>query len=138
MKKLFTLVAGIVLSVTASYGSAFLCLYTVEGGDTPEVVVSDGLIMTVDGDNLLVQPKDNGKQITFALNELIGMEFSDDTTLGVDKLLNDGSQSFTIYNLDGVKVGEYTSINEAAAALSHGAYVIKGNNGKTVKILIGK
>ena len=137
MKKLFTLLAGIVLSVTASYGSAYLCLYTVEGGDSPEVVVSDGLTMTVDGDNLIVQPKDD-EPITFALNELKGMEFSDDTTLGVDKLLNDGSQSFTIYNLDGVKAGEYTSINEAAAALSQGAYVIKGNNGKTVKILIGK
>ena len=136
MKKLFTLLAGIVLSVTASYGSEFLCLYTVDGGDTPEVVVSDGLIMTVDGDNLIVQSKE-GENI-FKLNELIGMEFSDDTTLGVDKLLNDGSQSFTIYNLDGVKAGEYTSINDAAAALSQGAYVIKGNNGKTVKILIGK
>ena len=136
MKKLFTLLAGIVLSVTASYGSEFLCLYTVEGGDTPEVVVSDGLIMTVDGDNLIVQSKE-GENI-FKLNELIGMEFSDDTTLGVDKLLNDGSQSFTIYNLDGVKAGEFTSINDACAALSHGAYVIKGNNGKTVKILIGK
>ena len=137
MKKLFALVAGIVLSVTASYGSEFLCLYTVEGGNTPEVVYSAGLTMTVDGDNLLVQPKE-GDPIRFALNDLKGMEFSDDTTLGVDKLLNDGSQSFTIYNLDGVKAGEYTSINEAAAALSHGAYVIKGNNGKTVKILIGK
>ena len=136
MKKLFTLIAGIVLSVTASYGSEFLCLYTVEGGDTPEVVVSDGLTMTVNGDNLIVKSKEGEK--IFQLNELKGMEFSDDTTLGVGKLLNDGSQSFTIYNLDGVKAGEYTSINEAAAALSHGAYVIKGNNGKTVKILIGK
>ena len=137
MKKLFTLLAGFALSVTASYGSTFLCLYTVQGGDTPEVIVSEELTMTVDGDNLLVQPKED-KQITFALNELKGMEFSDDTTLGIDKLLNDGSQSFTIYNLDGIKAGEYTSINEAASALSHGAYVIKGNNGKTVKILIGK
>ena len=136
MKKLFTLLAGIVLSATASYGSEFLCLYTIDGGDTPEVVVSDGLTMTVDGDYLIVQSKE-GENI-FALNKLTGMDFSDDTTLGVDKLLNDGSQSFTIYNLDGVKAGEYTSINEAAAALSQGAYVIKGNNGKTVKILIGK
>ena len=96
MKKLFTLVAGIVLSVTATYGSAYLYLYTVEG-DTPEVVYSDGLTMTVDGDHLLVKPKEV-EPIRFALNDLKGMEFSDDETLGVDKLLNDGSQSFTIYN----------------------------------------
>lgn len=136
MKKLFTLIVGAAMSIAAAHASEFLCFYT-NGVDTPVAVVPAGLTLTVKDDNLIVQPKE-GEPITFALNELMGMEFSDDAILGVDKLLNDGSQSFTTYNLDGVKAGEYTSINEAAAALSHGAYVIKGNNGKTIKILIGK
>ena len=136
MKKLFTLIVGAAMSIAAAHASEFLCFYT-NGVDTPVAIVPAGLSMTVEGDHLIVQPKGE-EQITFALNDLKGMEFSDDNTLGVDKLLNDGSQSFTIYNLDGVKAGEYTSINEAAAVLSQGAYVIKGNNGKTVKILIGK
>lgn len=136
MKKLLSLAIGIMVSAMTSYALPYMCIYTTTGGDTPEAVVSDGLVMTVDGDNFVATPQE-GSALVIPLNTLVGMQFSWNST-EVISILGNSSDSFELYGLDGVKAGSFTSLDEAAAVLTPGLYVMKNETGKSVKILLGK
>lgn len=114
----------------------FLCIYTTTGGDTPEVFSADGLTLSVGNENLMIKHIE-GATRSIALNTLVGMEFSEDTTLGIDTILSSDSP-FELYDLGGVKIGEFSSLEQVSAALSQNVYVIRSANGKSFKILLGK
>lgn len=124
------------VSASVAMNAAYICFYTEAGGDTPEAVAANGLVITVEGDNLIATPS-SGNALTFPLATLQGMEFSD-TPLGIDEILTGGDGKFTVYDLSGVKAGEFTSLDEASATLSHGIYIVKTSTGKTIKLLTGK
>ena len=142
MKKLFTLVAAIAVTAFAASAYSSLNFYTTEGGDThATVVVAEGLVVTIDGDNLIVQPKEGGAR-SIALNTLVGMEFSDnetsdDETTKIESLFSE-TGILSVYSLDGLFKGDFASLEEAAAALPVGLYVIETHDGKSFKILLGK
>lgn len=137
MKKLFTLVAAIAVTAFAASAYSSLNFYTSEGGDTPDtVVVAEDLVITVKGSNLLVQPKE-GDPITLALADLKGMEFSNDETTKIESLFSE-TGILSVYSLDGLFKGDFASLEEAAAALPCGLYVIETHDGKSFKILLGK
>lgn len=134
MNKTLTLMAALAISAMTSSAVSFMCFYTTTGGDLPEAVVSEGLVITVDGDNLVATPRE-GSALSLPLNTLTGMEFSD-TDLGVEEILQTAG-AVEIYSLDGLSLGTYPSLEAASDNLPQGIYAIKAN-GKTVKILIGK
>lgn len=136
MRKLLTFALGLVVSAMTSYALPYVCFYTTSGGDTPVAVASEGLVITVEGDNLIATPG-QGEALTLPLNTLQGMEFSWSAT-GIENLLDDGATSFALYGLDGLKAGSFSSLDDASKALPQGVYIVKKNNGKTVKILLGK
>lgn len=135
MKKILTMTLGLVLSALSASAAPYLCIYTIIGGDTPEVIGADGLTLSVENENLMITKEGAARSI--ALNTLVGMEFSEDTTLGIDAILSSDS-SFELYDLGGVKIGEFSSLDQASAALSQNVYVIRSANGKSFKILLGK
>lgn len=133
MKKLLLIAIAIVASVSA-YAYDYLCINKTDGYIKAYVV--DGLTLTVSGDNLVIT-NDAGQQATEPLAELASMEFSNEAT-GVNDALADADTAVTLFTIDGVALGEFSSLNAALNSLSNGVYVIKKSNGETVKILISK
>ena len=133
MKKVCMIAAVLLLSATSAFALPYMCFYT-SGSDTPAAIGTVGLSIDVN-DTELTAANTAGEKLTFPLNTLTAMEFSWDT-LSVGALPS-AAEPCTVYTLDGLRAGEFTSLEQALAELPAGLYVIN-TNGKSVKILIGK
>lgn len=138
MKKLLFLMVFCILSVMTCYADpVYLCVYTTSDGDTPRMIPAENLMLTIVGDKLVATNEVEGGW-TFPLDELKGMEFSTDSTVGISDILENNSGIIKLYDINGVCAGEFNSFEEANKGLSKGLYVIKSENNTTVKILLGK
>lgn len=82
----------------------------------------------------------NNNELSIPTSQLVSMEFSNNTDsgTGVEEILSNTTESVTVYYIDGVKVGEYSSLAEACQSLKTGVYVVRYSNGQTVKIKLEK
>ena len=95
-----------------------------------------GLTISISGQDMVVT-NSNGDSWTSSFASLVSMEFVTDQA-GVSDLSTEIASSFTIYNLEGVELGKYVSLEQANANLPSGVYLLKKNDGETIKIAIGK
>lgn len=80
----------------------------------------------------------NGQEtLTLSLNDLATMEFSD-TEVGISSIPTNDSGEVTITGINGITLGKYASLQEAAAGLSQGVYVVTSKTGETTKLIIRK
>ncbi len=107
----------------------YLVFYNTSG--TATVLSVSNMTLKVDG-SLLTVTNDEGST-NFTLTELASMQFSDNTTTIENVIFAD--QPVAVFSMTGVALGTYTNLNEAAAALSAGSYVISnGNNAQTIVV----
>lgn len=92
------------------------------------VIAADNLSISYAADKLMAS---NGTEtLTFNAAEVSRFFFSDGQS-GVEDVIA-GEQHFTVYNLQGIKVGEFDTFGECAVTLAPGIYISKSGN-KTSK-----
>ena len=99
-----------------------------------EVLSLKNLTITVNGDKLTVS---NAEGVNLSMNatNLASIKFVENQTSGIEKV-SLGNSTVKAYDLNGVFVGEYNSLNEARSALRGGIYVLRNNNGETIKLVV--
>lgn len=125
----------ILSAALAAYALPYVCFYTIEGGEVPMAVEAEGLVITVDGDNLVATPT-VGNVLTLPLSTLTAMEFST-KTLGVAEMVTSDGSPFLFFSLDGVSLGSFPSLEEASSILSPGIYLVRHNN-SAFKLLVNR
>lgn len=89
-----------------------------------EIYFNDGKL-TFSNDNLVIP-----------VASLVSMEFSDNS--GVERILSDATGPVTVLSVDGIRIGEFSSLQEAYGGLKPGVYVVRHSNGKNFKISVGQ
>ncbi len=128
MKKVFTLLLCSVAAFCAqaqTYG--YLKFKTSDGTVQPFAV--SNLTLTLSGSNLIVTNGTDSQ--TFALADLTMMYFSTTTSIGPSPKLNDSKVE--VFNLKGVRQGQYENLEAAKKVLKRGVYVVKQGS-KTFKV----
>lgn len=131
MKQLLTLAIVVVaaLAVRADYS---YMLFKSTTGDTHSIAVA-GLEITFSQDKLTASNSETS--ISIPLAQVASMEFSNEGSAGVGSIAADkGCEPVAIYTLTGVKYGEYASVMEAMQNMSAGVYILKYNDGTSIKI----
>lgn len=92
---------------------------------------STGLTITfTDGKMVASQ---NGSSTTFSLIDLNKMYFG--TTNGVKLLESENEKSFTVYNISGIKIGEFENTSDINNKLNKGIYIVE-KGGKSYKLSV--
>lgn len=92
---------------------------------------STGLTITfTDGKMIASQ---NGSSTTFSLIDLNKMYFG--TTNGVKLLELENEKSFTVYNISGIKIGEFENSSDINNKLNKGIYIVE-KGGKSYKLSV--
>lgn len=105
----------------------YLTFEAVDGSKTSVSVNS--LTLTVMDGKLTAGDK------TFSLSELSKMYFSMEEATGIENVVSSIEGTVEVFNLRGISMGKYNSMNEAAASLKTGVYVIKSKS-KTIKVSV--
>lgn len=105
----------------------YLTFETADGNKT-SVSVSSLTLIVKDG-------KLTAGDKTFSLSELSKMYFSMEEATGIENVVSSIEGTVEVFNLRGISMGKYNSMNEAAASLKTGVYVIKSKS-KTIKVSV--
>lgn len=118
-----------IIATTAVFADdyPYLTFETADGNKTSVSVSS--LTLTVKDGKLTAGDK------TFSLSELSKMYFSTTETTGIENVIDTIDGAVEVFNLHGISMGKYNSMNEAAASLKTGVYVIKSKS-KTIKVSV--
>ena len=120
------------LSASAAYPS--LQFNSIDGSKND--ISTEGLVLTIEGENLVATNNDNDK-VVLPLNSLLTMQFSD-TPASVAAVDVADSGSVVVFTADGVCVGSFNSTLNAVSVLAPGIYLIQNSKGETFKTVVGK
>lgn len=134
MKKLFLFLVLPMLTFSTSVSSAgrYSSLkFTSNTGEIYTVTTNNLEILIQDGNIVF-----NNTNLIIPLSSLETMEFTDydGSSSDVDSLQFDSVGSVTVYRLNGTIAGSFDSYAEALDSLSRGIYVIKDENGNSLKV----
>lgn len=105
-----------------------------QNSDFTETAVSvESLTLSISGDQIIATNND-GTQY-FSLSNLNKMEFSTTTTEAPETDAEENDPHVEIYNLTGVHIGGFDSIDIATSSLQRGIYIVKGTS-ETYKIAV--
>lgn len=97
---------------------------------------AEGLVITV-SDGKIIAINEAKETLELASSDLSSMQFSD-TETEVDKIFDFSDTNLTVYHLNGVEAGHFTSIKDASENLPAGVYVVTNEDGETLKLKLGK
>lgn len=102
--------------------------------NTEMSVAAENLTITYNETDRSLQLKSATVNNRLAVDNIKSMRFTE--TMGVNAPEVDGISTGNVefYNIDGVKSGVFSSIEEARTSLPSGIYVVK-NNGKSFKVI---
>lgn len=134
MKKflLSTLVIMASLNAWADYN---FMVFNYSNGEAV-AIQADGLSITVEGNQLEIT-NSKGESLSIEASALASMQFTNTDPAGIKDILSVG-QEITVFNLEGICVGKFESIDHARNSLAQGIYIIKNLKGETVKLILGK
>lgn len=124
---LFLLITMIATTAVFADDYPYLTFETADGNKT-SVSVSSLTLIVKDG-------KLTAGDKTFNLSELSKMYFSMEEATGIENVVSSIEGTVEVFNLRGISMGKYNSMNEAAASLKTGVYVIKSKS-KTIKVSV--
>lgn len=117
--------------------SALMSLAYADGFETLVFKTIKGESYFVETQGLEIYFKDgtltfNNNEHNLPVDSLSSMEFSDNS--GVEGILSESVGSVVIYSVDGIRKGEFPTIQEACSNLKPGIYVVRNSNGGSFKI----
>lgn len=136
MKKLFLLICILTLAGSIASASSFKYMEFKTKAGITYTIGSNGLVLTVSGETLsAVNSAD--EHLTFPVAELQSMQFTD-VSSGVEALSINEDGEISVFDLNGIKIGKFVSLDSASQSLDSGVYIIKNKAGQTFKTIIGK
>lgn len=135
MKRKITFVLLAMTSVLMSLA------YADEGFETLVFKSATGESYSVDTRGLEMYFKDgkltfSNTELTIPVASLVSMEFSDNSGVGETSSDSDSDGSVEVFTVDGIRKGEFSSLQEANGALKKGLYIVRLRGRKTFKIRI--
>lgn len=107
-----------------------------DGYETLVLKSTTGESYSVKTENLEIYFKDgkltfSNSELNLPVSSLVSMEFADKSggNSGVEEIAVALEGPVEIYTLDGVKAGEFSSLNDAYGSLQKGVYVVRHPNG---------
>ncbi len=92
-----------------------------------------GLVIKAEGENLVVSQGTN--TLTLKLTSVVSMQLTD-YMASAEEIESHSDGPTEVYTLEGIKVGEFETIDKARASLQPGLYILKDKSGRTIKIYI--
>ncbi|MDE6548160.1 MAG: hypothetical protein K2L22_04100 [Muribaculaceae bacterium] len=133
MRKLkLTLIAATLLMPILTYAEAFPWLTFRMTDDIELSVAAENLTINYKDGNLILSSSVVDK--TIPANQIKSMRFSS-TPAGINEVIDFKSSAGDYYNLSGLKVGNFASIEAARNVLPSGIYIVK-NDQKTFKVTL--
>lgn len=132
MRKFILLCLGVAMALTAS--ADFKALEFAQTDGTVITVKTEGLILTPQDGNLDIA-NTAGEKVTLQISSINYMQFVEESA-GIESVAFDLEGNVTVYNLQGVREGEFSSAFEASRKLSPGIYLVRDNSGRTLKIIV--
>lgn len=132
MRKLILLCLGVVMALTAA--ADFKALKFAQTDGTVTTVKTAGLTLTPQDGSLEIA-NTAGEKVTLQLATINYMQFVEESA-SVDSPVFDLEGNVIVYNLQGVREGEFSSAFEASRKLSPGIYLVRDNSGRTLKIIV--
>lgn len=132
MRKLILLCLGVAMALTAA--ADFKALKFAQTDGTVTTVKTAGLTLTPQDGSLEIA-NTAGEKVTLQLATINYMQFVEESA-SVDSPVFDLEGNVIVYNLQGVKEGEFSSVFEASRKLSPGIYLVRDNSGRTLKIIV--
>lgn len=129
MKKIVLLMA-VMIGTVAVHADDYTYLTFEKSDGTLTSVALSSLSITISGTTLTA-----GDQ-TFTLSDLTKMYFSTaNETTGIEEATTTLDGAVEVFSLNGIAIGKYASMKDAAASLKTGIYVIKSKS-KTLKVAV--
>lgn len=126
---------GTILMVSASAFGNYNSMEFKYTDGTAKTLKSDGLTIIVDGSSLQIS-NSAGETFTVEAAALASMQFVDDS--GAVKSLEVFNGNVEAYSLDGLYYGKFESVEQAHQNLENGVYILKGSEGKSIKIVVNR
>lgn len=102
---------------------------------TTKTLESEGLTILVNNGKLVVS-NTKGEKMDVEASLLASMQFSDQA--GGVKTVNFENYAVEAFSLSGISFGRFISPKEAYNSLDAGIYLLKGDDGETIKIVVNK
>jgi hypothetical protein len=121
-----------------------VCAGLAQAADYPYLVFTNtaGTNTVMNVSSLTIRVSGNSLQVTnsegtesFTLTDLASMQFSKDGSTSAIENVLDADGEVDVFAVNGVKLGSFSSLTEAARSLCAGAYVIK-QGGKAQTIVV--
>lgn len=135
MKK-FLLSGALLLGASISMFANFNSLVFNFSDGTSKSLLTAGLVITVNGNTLEVE-NSQGQSLSINTGKLISMQFVNNNGTGVKPIEFENSE-VEVYNMEGVNLGKFSSIDSARDSLSNGVYILRNTKGETIKIVVKK
>ena len=134
MKKLILMATALFASigVYADYPSME---FTTDKG-TKFLIAAENLSITINGDKVIAT--NENENLEFDASELTMMRFSTEKSAGVESVTDLNEGPVTFYTTDGKIAGQFNSMDDARTNLDGGIYIVKLENGGSLKINIKK
>lgn len=132
MKK-FLFIAAILSALQASAAFPSMMFHTSDGID--HIIGANGLKINY-GSTALTARNSDGAELTLPLGNLEWMEFTDSEASASEIAAE--SREVTVFGIDGLKIGDYASVEAAAELLAKGIYIVRATDGSTRKISLCK
>lgn len=132
--KRFYLAGIVVMAAICAQADYSTMVFKTTDGQTHSLSLT-GLNIEFDATSMIVKNADT--TLTLPLASLSTMEFSDGSTVVVENFIADFTNC-EVFSSSGVAIGRFESIENAAASLPSGIYVLQYANGETTKIVVSK
>lgn len=126
----FMAVISAMMSLTYAEGFGSLIFKTVSGeshnmkAQDLEIYFKDGVLSF------------NNNELTLPISTLASMEFGEAEENGIDEILVSADGRVEVFTLEGLKSGEFASIEDACSVLQPGIYIVNNAKGVSFKIRV--
>lgn len=131
MQKIGMVLAMLVCAVMAQAGEYAYLVFTNAAGTKTALSVND-MTLQVNGTQLDVTNAEG--TVNFTLTDLVRMEFSADGLTAIENVL-DGDQPVQVYSVNGMTLGNFSSLVQAVQQLDKGVYIMV-QSGKSQKLIV--
>lgn len=132
MNKLILIIAIALVGLGAKAATSTMLFKTSD--DKTHAIASAGLeIKFVDGNMIATTPS---QTLSLDAATLVSMEFSGESS--ATAIIADYTGQVTVTDIKGTDAGTYRSIDDAQRQLAPGIYIVKPQNGETIKLIIRK
>lgn len=134
MKKIIALCVGFLAFAGVTFADDYNYLTIQKTDGTEQSFTAQGLILTFQGSSMIAT--EGTTTATFALSDLNKMFFSAEAT-GIKDVTSAAvpDTPVAIYDVSGVRLGSWKTLDEARGQLKKGVYVVR-QNGETKKIAV--